>query len=34
MSIPDDKVAQLVKFRGVEAYTLPNGLYKGIDLSR
>ena len=31
ISIPDDKVAQLVKFRGVEAYTLPTGLYKGID---
>jgi TRAP transporter TAXI family solute receptor len=31
MSIPDDKVAQLTKFRGVEAYTLPTGLYKGID---
>ncbi|HME43744.1 MAG TPA: TAXI family TRAP transporter solute-binding subunit [Syntrophorhabdales bacterium] len=31
MSIPDDKVAQLTKFRGVEAYTLPNGMYNGID---
>jgi len=31
ISIPDDKVAQLTKFRGVEAYTLPTGLYKGID---
>jgi len=31
MSIPDDNVAQLTKFRGVEAYTLPTGLYKGID---
>ncbi len=31
MSIPDDKVAQLTKFRGVEAYTLPTGMYKGID---
>ncbi len=31
ISIPDDKVAELVKFRGVEAYTLPTGLYKGID---
>ncbi|MCG6534682.1 MAG: TAXI family TRAP transporter solute-binding subunit [Syntrophales bacterium LBB04] len=30
-SIPDDKVAQLTKFRGVEAYTLPADLYKGID---
>jgi len=31
ISIPDDKIAQLVKFRGVEAYALPTGLYKGID---
>lgn len=31
MSIPDDKVAQLTKLRGVEAYTLPTGMYKGID---
>ncbi len=31
LSIPDDKVAQLTKFRGVEAYTLPTNLYKGID---
>ena len=31
ISIPDDKVAQLTKFRGVEAYTLPTGLYKGVD---
>ena len=31
ISIPDDKVAQLAKFRGVEAYTLPTGMYKGID---
>ena len=31
ISIPDDKVAQLTKFRGVEAYTLPANLYKGVD---
>jgi uncharacterized protein len=31
ISIPDDKVAQLAKFRGVEAYTLPPNLYKGVD---
>ena len=31
ISIPDDKVAQLAKFRGVEAYTLPANLYKGVD---
>jgi len=31
ISIPDDKVAELTKFRGVEPYTLPSGLYKGID---
>lgn len=31
LSIPDDKVAQLAKYRGVEPYTLPGGLYKGVD---
>jgi len=31
LSIPDDKIAELTKFRGVEAYTLPSGLYKGVD---
>lgn len=31
LSIPDDKIAELAKFRGVEAYTLPPGLYKGVD---
>lgn len=31
ISVPDDKVTQLTKFRGVEAYTLPPNLYKGID---
>lgn len=31
LSIPDDKVAELSKFRGVEAYTLPAGLYKGVN---
>ena len=31
LSIPDDKIAQLTKFRGIEAYTLPAGLYKGVD---
>lgn len=31
LSIPDDKVAQLTKYRGVESYTLPSGLYKGVD---
>jgi TRAP transporter TAXI family solute receptor len=31
LSIPDDKIAELTKFRGVEAYTLPPGLYKGVD---
>lgn len=31
LSISDDKVAELVKYRGVEAYTLPPGLYKGVD---
>lgn len=33
LPIPDDKVAQLVKFRGVEPYTLPPNLYKGVDYS-
>ena len=31
LSIPDDKIAQLTTFRGIEAYTLPAGLYKGVD---
>ncbi len=31
LSIPDDKIAELTKFRGVEAYALPPGLYKGVD---
>ncbi len=31
LSIPDDKVAELAKARGVEPYTLPSGLYKGVD---
>jgi hypothetical protein len=31
LSIPDDKIAELAKFRGVEPFTLPPGLYKGVD---
>lgn len=31
ISIPDDKIAQMTKFRGVEAYTLPPNLYRGVD---
>ena len=31
LSIPDDKVDQLAQFRGVEPYTLPENLYKGVD---
>jgi len=31
LSIPADKVAELAKFQGVEPYTLPAGLYKGVD---
>lgn len=31
LSIPDDKIAQLAKFRGVEPFTLPPNLYKGVD---
>lgn len=29
--IPDDKIAELCKFRGVESYTIPAGIYKGIN---
>jgi TRAP transporter TAXI family solute receptor len=31
LSLPDDKVKGLTKFRGVEAYTFPGGLYRGVD---
>ncbi|PKN63241.1 MAG: hypothetical protein CVU57_20255 [Deltaproteobacteria bacterium HGW-Deltaproteobacteria-15] len=31
LSIPDDKIAELAKFRGVEPFTLPPNLYKGVD---
>ena len=31
LSLPDDKIAELCKFRGVESYTLPAGTYKGVD---
>lgn len=31
LSIPADKAAELAKFQGVERYTLPSGLYKGVD---
>lgn len=31
LSIPDDKIAQLAKFRGVEPFALPPNLYKGVD---
>jgi TRAP transporter TAXI family solute receptor len=31
ISIPDDKIAALAKFRGVEPYTMPAGVYKGVD---
>lgn len=31
IGIPDNKIAQMIKFRGVEAYTLPPNIYKGID---
>ena len=31
LSIPDDKVAALTKYRGIEPFTLPSGLYKGVD---
>jgi uncharacterized protein len=31
ISIPDDKIAALAKFRGVEPYTLPANTYSGIN---
>lgn len=31
ISIPDDKIAEMAKFQGVQAYTMPPGTYKGID---
>jgi len=31
LSIPKDKIAELVKFQGVEPYTLPAGVYDGVD---
>ncbi len=31
LSIPDDKVAQLCKFRGIEPYTIPPKTYTGVD---
>lgn len=31
LSIPEDKIAELTKFRGVESHTMPPGIYKGVD---
>lgn len=31
LSIPDDKINELVKFQGVQRYTIPPGTYKGVD---
>jgi hypothetical protein len=31
LSLPDDKVKELTKFKGLEPYTMPTGLYKGVD---
>jgi TRAP transporter TAXI family solute receptor len=31
LPIPADKIAELEKFPGVESYTLPGGLYQGVD---
>lgn len=31
LSIPDDKIAALTKFQGVEPYTMPPNIYKGQD---
>lgn len=31
LEIPDDKIAEMVKYQGVQAYELPAGTYKGVD---
>ena len=31
LEIPDDKIAEMTKYQGVQAYELPAGTYKGID---
>lgn len=31
LSIPDDKLEQMAKYQGIQAITLPPGVYKGID---
>jgi hypothetical protein len=31
LSIPDEKIAALTKFQGVESHTMPPGIYKGQD---
>lgn len=31
LSLPEDKVKEMTKYRGVEPFTLPAGIYKGVD---
>jgi TRAP transporter TAXI family solute receptor len=31
LSLSEDKVKELTKFKGLEPYTMPTGLYKGVD---
>ena len=31
LSIPDDKIAEMVKYQGVQPYEMPAGVYKGVD---
>lgn len=31
LSIPEDKLAEMVKYQGVQAFELPAGTYKGVD---
>jgi uncharacterized protein len=31
LSLPDDKIAAICKFRGVEPYTMPAGVYAGVN---
>ncbi len=31
LSIPDDKIAEMVKYQGVQSYELPAGTYKDVD---
>lgn len=31
LTIPDDKIAEMTKYQGVQPFTLPAGTYKGVD---